>query len=54
MNVTYVISADSMTRASDIAKSRAKAEGWTSSTVIRTEQTGAREYTVYLLVNNHN
>lgn len=54
MNVTYQVTADTILRAVDIAKQRASAEGWVVTTVVRTQQTGPREYEVHLVVSKHN
>lgn len=54
MNVTYTVNADTILRAVDIAKQRASAEGWVTTTVVRTQQKGPREYEVHLVVSKHN
>lgn len=46
MITSYTVNADSAPRAADIARSRAKADGWSQVTVTNTIAKSPREYTV--------
>jgi hypothetical protein len=51
MLVTYSVSADTIDRAIDIARSRARADGWQECTVVRSMSTGPRSFEIEVLVS---